>query len=289
MASTAHRVGLTASLLAATSLAAPGAGPGDPAIDEPGGRPAGYRLVWSDEFATDGLPDPGRWVYDVGSNRSGWANRELQYYSAARRQNSRIERDVLIIEARRESTRAFADSGGQRYTSSRLVTRGRGAWTYGFFEIRAKLPCGRGSWPAIWMLGNGKDTQWPDRGEIDIMEHVGFDPGVVHGTVHTKAFNHVIDTQRTAQVSIPDACRRFHRYQMTWTPERITIGHDDRNYFQFRRDEAGGHDAWPFGAPQFLILNIAVGGDWGGQQGVDDGLFPVRMEIDYVRIYQLAR
>jgi len=166
VASTAVRIGLTASLfvlsLAAPTRGASAAGPGDPAIDEAGGVPAGYRLVWSDEFDTEGLPDSARWVYDVGSNRRGWANRELQYYSDARRENSRIEKGVLIIESRRESTSAFADSGGQRYTSARLVTRGRKEWTYGFFEIRARLPCGRGSWPAIWTLGD--NNVWPDRG-----------------------------------------------------------------------------------------------------------------------------
>ena len=292
MAPTALRIGLTSSLLAlslaTTTPAALAADPGDPSIDEAGGQPAGYRLVWSDEFETEGLPDPKRWVHEVVSNRRGWANEELQYYSAARRENSRIEKGVLILEARRESTRSFADSGGQRYTSARLITRGLKEWTYGFFEIRARLPCGRGTWPAIWTLGSDA-LRWPDRGEIDIMEHVGFDPGVVHGTVHTKAFNHVINTQRGARVSIPDACTAFHRYQMTWTADRITIGHDDRNYFQFRRDTAGGHDAWPFDAPQYLLINIAVGGTWGGQHGVDDNIFPVRMEIDYVRVYQLAR
>jgi beta-glucanase (GH16 family) len=289
LASAAEHCALTA-LVAAGVFAATAngaaSGPGDPQIDELGGLPAGYRLVWSDEFEKDGLPDPARWVHEVVSNRSGWANQELQYYSAARRKNSRVEQDVLIIEARRESTSRFADSGGQKYTSARLVTRGVAEWTYGFFEIRAKLPCGRGSWPAIWTLGSDK-IAWPDRGEIDIMEHVGFDPGVVHGTIHTKAFNHVSNTQRGAQVSIPDACTAFHRYQMTWTADRITIGRDDRNYFQFSRDASGGHDAWPFDEPQYLLLNIAVGGTWGGQRGVDDKIFPTRMEIDYVRVYQI--
>jgi len=255
-------------------------------IDEAGGRPAGYRLVWSDEFDRNGLPDPARWSYDVSRNRAGWANQELQYYAAARRENSRIEDGTLIIEARLEKTRAFADSGGQNYTSARLTTNGLQTWTYGFFEIRAKLPCGRGSWPAIWMLGTSPGVRWPDVGEIDIMEHVGFDPGVVHGSVHTKAYNHVVGTHRTSKVSIPDACDSFHRYQLTWTPERITVGRDDRNYFQFGRDASGGRDAWPFDAPQYLLLNIAVGGNWGGQKGVDPAIFPVRMVIDYVRVYQ---
>src|SRR4029450_9178526 len=116
-----------------------------------------------------------------------WANEELQYYAAERRENSRIENGVLVIEARRESTDAFKDNGGQRYTSARLVTKGLQAWTYGFFEIRAKLPCGRGTWPAIWMLGATPGLNWPDMGEIDIMEHVGFEPGVVHGRIPTAA------------------------------------------------------------------------------------------------------
>jgi beta-glucanase (GH16 family) len=279
---------LLAGILALVATVA-AADPGEPAVDEAGGLPAGYTLVWSDEFDTGALPDATRWAYDVSRNRGGWANHELQYYSAARRESSRIENGSLIIETRRESTRGFADGGGQKYTSARLVTRGLSAWTYGFFEIRAKLPCGRGSWPAIWMLGATPEVPWPDMGEIDIMEHVGFDPGVVHGTIHTKAYNHVIHTQRGAQVSIPDACEAFHRYQLTWTADRITIGRDDRNYFQFRRDLAGGRDAWPFDAPQFLLLNIAVGGDWGGTKGVDDRIFPIRMEVDYVRVYQQTR
>ena len=265
------------------------ADPGEPALDEAGGLPPDYRLVWSDEFATGELPNPANWAYEVSRNREGWANHELQYYSDARSRNSRIENGNLIIEARRESTRRFADSGGQKYTSARLVTRGLKSWTYGFFEIRARLPCGRGSWPAIWTLGASPGVPWPDMGEIDIMEHVGFDPGVVHGTIHTKAYNHVINTQRGAQVSLPDTCEAFHRYQLTWTADRITIGRDDRNYFQFRRDPARGHEAWPFDAPQFLLLNIAVGGDWGGTKGVDDKIFPIRMEVDYVRVYQRTR
>ena len=258
-------------------------------VDKAGGLPTGYQLVWSDDFDSGDLPDPARWAYDVIRNRAGWANEELQYYSAARRENARIENGVLIIEARRESTRRFPDGGGQRYTSARLVTKDRQAWVYGFFEIRAKLPCGRGSWPAIWTLAAEPGGRWPDMGEIDIMEHVGFDPGVVHGSVHTKAYNHVIGTHRTATVSIPDACTSFHRYQLTWTADRIAVGRDDRNYFEFSREPAGGHDAWPFDAPQFLLLNIAVGGTWGGQKGVDNAIFPVRMDVDYVRIYQMTR
>src|SRR5258705_6090171 len=228
------------------AVAMPSSVAGDPATDSAAAAPAGYRLVWADEFDRDGLPDSSRWAYETESNRSGWANEERQYYAAARRENSRVENGVLIIEARHERTRAFADSGGQRYTSGRLTTKDIATWTYGFFEIRAKLPCGRGTWPAIWMLGDMTKGRWPDVGEIDIMEHVGYDPGVVHGTIHTKAYNHVIHTARGEQVSIADACAAFHRYQLTWTPDRLIIGADDHPYFQFDREVKGGRDVWPF-------------------------------------------
>ncbi|HZF14650.1 MAG TPA: glycoside hydrolase family 16 protein [Steroidobacteraceae bacterium] len=273
-------------LIAATAAIAAG---DEPAAAATGAPPAGYRLVWADEFDEDGLPDRKRWSYDTELNRKGWVNHELQYYSAARRENSRIENGVLIIEARKEAPRAFDDYGGQQYTSARLVTRGHASWTYGFFEIRAKIPCGVGSWPAIWLLGDMRKFRWPDVGEIDIMEHVGFDPGVVHGTIHTKAYNHVIHTQRGSQVTIADACTEFHRYQLTWMHDKIVIGYDDQRYFEFAREANAGHDQWPYDAPESLLLNIAVGGDWGGIKGVDDAIFPVRMEIDYVRVYQLAQ
>jgi len=262
-------------------------GPGAPAIDEAGGIPQGYELVWSDEFDTPGLPDATKWAYDTDRNSAGWYNNELQYYASARAENSRIENGVLMITARREdlSTLGLTDWGGQQYSSARLVTRDLASWTGGFFEVRAKLPCGVGTWPAIWMLSAPPETAWPDDGEIDIMEHVGFDPGVVHGTVHTGAHNHSLGTHRTAKTTVADACQQFHRYQLTWSDSRITIGVDDRNYYQYSND-GSGNAAWPFDSPQYLILNIAVGGDWGGQQGVDDGIFPVTMEVDYVRVYQ---
>ena len=263
------------------------AGPGTPGISETGGIPTGYRVVWSDEFDVAGLPDPAKWSYDTDRNSAGWWNNELQYYSDARAENSRVENGMLVITARREdlSTLGFGDWSGQRYSSARLLTRGKGDWRYGFFEIRAKLPCGRGSWPAIWTLSSPPQTGWPSDGEIDIMEHVGHDQGVVHGTVHTDAYNHTRGNQRGAQVNLPDLCNQFHRYQLHWTASRITIGVDDRYYYQYSNDNSGNAE-WPFDSPQFLILNIAVGGDWGGAQGVDDSIFPVRMEIDYVRIYQ---
>jgi beta-glucanase (GH16 family) len=262
-------------------------GPGTPAINEAGGIPAGFRLVWSDEFEAAGLPDPGKWSFDTDRNFAGWYNNELQYYAEARAENSRVENGNLVITARREdlSTSGLADFGGQRYSSARLVTRGKAAWTYGFIEVRARLPCGTGSWPAIWMLSSPPQTRWPDDGELDIMEHVGFDPGVVHATAHTGAFNHARGNHRTATTTVADACDAFHRYQLHWSASRITVGVDDRNYYQYSNDGSGNAE-WPFDSPQYLILNVAVGGDWRGQRGVDDAIFPVTLEVDYVRVYQ---
>jgi beta-glucanase (GH16 family) len=263
------------------------AGPGAASIDETGGIPANAHLVWSDEFDVAGLPDGGKWSYDTERNSAGWYNNELQYYSNARAGNSRVENGMLVITARREdlSTVGLPDWSGQKYSSARLITRDKASWTYGFIEVRAKLPCGTGTWPAIWTLSNPPQSAWPDDGEIDIMEHVGFDPGVVHGTVHTGAYNHTRGNQRSATKTVADACDEFHRYQLNWTRDRITIGIDDRNYYQYSNDGSGNAE-WPFDSPQFLILNIAVGGDWGGQMGVNDSVFPVEMQVDYVRVYQ---
>jgi beta-glucanase (GH16 family) len=240
--------------------------------------PAGYRLSWSDEFSTDGLPDATRWAYDTERNRLGWYNNERQYYSASRPENAVVSGGRLRITARLESLSTAADWGGQRYTSARLITRGKAAWTYGYFEVRAKLPCGRGTWPAIWTLGSG--GTWPDDGEIDIMEPVGSNPSRVFGTVHTRLS---AGPGTGAAVQVPDACTAFHDYQMHWTADEIAIGIDGVVYYRYANPRSG-YATWPFNAPQYLLLNIAIGGDLGG--AVDDGIFPVTMEIEHVRIWQ---
>ena len=243
--------------------------------------PSGYTLVWSDEFSSDGLPDPSRWTHDTGMNKAGWHNRELQYYSAARAENAEQRGGRLVIQARQESMSQAPDWGGQRYTSSRLLTKGLAEWTYGFFEIRAKLPCGKGSWPAIWMLNSALD--WPKGGELDIMEHIGREPGRIFSTVHTAAAH---GAGKGGATLVPDACVAFHDYQMHWTPQMLRFGIDGKVHFVYP-NPGTGPDQWPFDTPQFLILNIAVGGDLGG--AVDDTLFPLRMEIDHVRVYQQAK
>ena len=273
-------------LAAALAAAQPGPAPAPaPPSGEPIAVPANYRLVWRDEFSGRGLPNRRRWAYDTDVNRRGWHNNELQYYAEARARNSRLEGGRLVIEAHAErlDPRRFADHGGQAYTSARLVTRGRAAWTYGFFEIRAKLACGRGLWPAIWTLAATPGAPWPAGGEIDIMEHVGQDPGTVHQTIHTAAYNHVRGTQRAGQARIPDACDAFHLYQLDWTRERLRMGIDGRTVFTFARSDNPAE--WPFDTPQYLILNLAVGG-WAARDGIDPAAFPARMEVDYVRIWQ---
>jgi beta-glucanase (GH16 family) len=243
--------------------------------------PPPYRLVWSDEFERDGAPDDTRWNYDVGGH--GWGNDELQFYTADRRENARVEGGHLVIEARREPWH------GRSYTSARLTSKGKGDWTYGRIEVRAQLPAGRGSWPAIWTLGTKTPYRWPDDGEIDVMEHVGFDAGVVHAAVHTRTYNHVRGTHRTASMPVPDASTGFHVYATDWSPDRIETSIDGRVFFTFPREPGGGHAAWPFDGPQHLLLNVAVGGKWGGRQGVDDATLPYRFVIDYVRVYQRVR
>ncbi len=244
--------------------------------------PANYKLVWADEFDTDGLPDPRKWDHDTGMNKAGWHNHELQYYSGPRAENAVVKGGKLIITARKESPSTAPDWGGQRYTSSRLLTRGKADWTYGFFEVRARMPCGKGTWPAIWMLGS-KGT-WPDDGELDIVEHVGSDPHRVSSAVHMAAGHGGQGVGGAARLA--DACHKFHSYQMHWTSDGVRFGVDGFAHLRYPKLDVGSR-AWPFDAPQFLLLNIAIGGDLGG--AVDERIFPVSMEIDYVRVYQAVK
>ena len=247
---------------------------------------AKWQLVWSDEFDYTGLPDASKWSYDVGGH--GWGNKELQYYTDRRLENARVEDGKLIIEARRDSWQ------GNEYTSARLVSKNKGDWTYGRFEVKAKLPSGRGTWPAIWMLPTGWEYGgWPNSGEIDIMEHVGFDPDVVHVSVHTKAYHHSINTHKSARTKVKTARSEFNVYAVEWTPEEIRGFVNERHYFTFKNERLTNKSAdfkqWPFDKPFHLLLNIAVGGMWGGVRGVDETIWPRRMEVEYVRVYQATK
>jgi len=240
----------------------------------------GWQLVWNDEFDSGDQPDPTHWSYDVGGG--GWGNHELQFYTKNRPENARIENGVLVIEARREPWE------GRDYSSARLVTKGKGDWTYGRFEIRARLPIGRGTWPAIWMLPtvwNLGDGRWPDNGEIDIMEHVGYDPGVVHASTHSQQNQWRNKNQRTATIKVPTAGTAFHTYVLEWDAEEIRISVDQQHYFTSRK-EGGDWKSWPFYRDFYIVLNLAVGGDWGAVKGIDESAFPQRMEVDYVRVFR---
>jgi beta-glucanase (GH16 family) len=235
--------------------------------------------VWGDEFEQEGLPDSTKWAYETGGH--GWGNEERQYYTEARPENARVENGHLLISAREETFR------NREYTSARLNSES--SWTYGRFEIRAQVPEGRGTWPALWLLASQDtygDQFWPDNGEIDIMEHVGHEPNVIHSTVHTEAFNHIEGTQRGASVEVPTATSSFHVYTLEWTPNKIRSFVDGDPYFTFRKSSQAGYAKWPFNHDSHLILNVAVGGTWGGAEGVADGIWPAQLKIDYVRVYK---
>lgn len=253
-----------------------------------------WRLVWSDEFDT-GEIDAQRWTPDIWPARK--VNDEDQAYTS-RVKNLRVEDGMLVIEAHRE------DYEEASYTSGRLHSSSKGDFLYGRFEVRAKLPRGQGSWPAIWMLpsdpfayattcasdedwqGSQECDAWPNSGEIDIMEHVGYQMGHIHGTVHTKAYYWAEWEQRKGRILIDDVANEFHVYAMEWSPERIDIFVDDSLYFTYVNENKGWEE-WPFDKPFHLILNIALGGFWGRAGGpIDDSIFPQRMLVDYVRVYE---
>jgi len=236
----------------------------------------GYSMVWNDEFESEAI-DRSKWAFDGGAG--GFGNNEMQWYSN-KSENARIEDGCLVIETRRQKT------AGWPYTSAKLMSRAD--WKYGYFEVRAKLPTGVGSWPAIWMLPRDPKAYgsgWPDAGELDLMEHVGYDPGVIHFTAHTGAFNHKLGTQKTQLVRVPDAQSAFHIYTIEWTSEQVRFLLDGQEVHVFRNLHETYRE-WPFDTPFYLILNIAAGGDWGGLEGVDNESLPWRMMIDWVRVYR---
>lgn len=239
-----------------------------------------WTLVWSDEFDYEGLPDQSKWSYDTAGNDWGWGNNELQFYTEADADNAYVCSGTLKIVARREKT------GEKDYTSARLVTKGKGDWLYGMVKVRAKLPTGRGSWPAIWMLPtDGEYGGWPASGEIDIMENVGYEPEEIVSTAHTAKYNHVIGNQESGRYDVPDCFEEFHDYTLEWDENSWRVYVDDSLIYVYEND-GGGFESWPFDKRFHLILNLAVGGNWGGKMGVDETLFPKVFEVDYVRVYQ---
>ncbi len=231
---------------------------------------------FADEFDANGKPSDENWMYDTGG--SGWGNNELQYYTNTEN-NASIKDGILTITAKKEAM------GGMNYTSSRMVSKFTHSIKYGRVEVRAKLPSGRGTWPAIWMLPDDYVYGgWPKSGEIDIMEHVGYDPNNVHFSTHTEVNNG--GNSKTSGKMIETAMTEFHKYRVDWTPYAIRGYYDDVLVFTYI-NQGKGSSTWPFDQKFHVLLNIAVGGNWGGVKGVDDSVFPATMQVDYVRFYKM--
>lgn len=239
-----------------------------------------WELVWADEFNYEGLPDSSKWIYEYGPP---YKNQEQQFYAKEDLKYSRVENGNLIIEAHKEQRE------GASYVSASIRTSGKKEFLYGRVEARLKMPEGRGTWPAFWMLGtNIKDAGWPACGELDIMEYVGYDPEKVHANIHTSAFNHMAGTNKGDSIHVNKPYQKFHVYAMEWYEDHIDFFVDDEKYFTFSKP-SDRVEEWPFDKPQFLIINLAIGGNWGGKHGIDDSLFPHKYYIDYVRYYKLRQ
>lgn len=262
---------------------------------QPGTAPSASvrKLVWSDEFDYTGLPDANKWGYEEGFVR----NNEPQYYTKARLQNCRVENGYLVIEAHKEnwvnpryvrgsSTAAEKDSL-VRYTSASINTLGHQTWQFGRIEVRARLPKGKGAWPAIWMMGeNRAQLGWPRCGEIDIMEFLGKDPSTVYATVHFPDTTAAGRGSKGGKLTIPDPSLDFHIYAMEWNTDKIDFYFDNQLYFSFPCRLANHTGMDPFRKKNYLLLNLALGheGSWPGP--TDDAILPARYYVDYVRVYQ---
>lgn len=244
--------------------------------------PSGYKLVWADEFSGKGPElDTANWTHEV--KPAGWVNRELQTYVAGAapdgRRTTRVEDGKLKITALKQ--------GGKVY-SGRVYARVKQGWLYGYFEARIKLPRGRGTWPAFWMMPVVRDGRWPHCGEIDIMEEVGYDPGNVSATIHCTRYNNGATAVEHGVKHVATAESDFHVYGCLWTADGLSFYVDGSLILSYPNDHRGDKDTWPFCVPFYPILNLAWGGSWGGSRGVDEAALPATMEVDYLRVYKPA-
>ena len=240
--------------------------------------PKGYQLIWQDEFNsskdTKGkatTPSTDKWWFEKGSH--GWGNNEIQDYIDV------IDGKDTCAIVSDGTLKIIAKKKGDRILSIRMNSQE--SWTYGYFEARLKLPIGKGTWPAFWMLPKNF-KKWPEDGEIDIMEEVGFRPNWVSSAVHCKTYNHAIQTEKTGEQYIETAQNDFHIYALEWTEDYIYCYVDGKRHFIFKNDHQGDKFTWPFNVPFYLKLNLAWGGNWGGAQGVDEQALPAIYEIDYI-------
>ncbi|MEM8906773.1 MAG: family 16 glycosylhydrolase [Bacteroidota bacterium] len=244
---------------------------------------AEWQVVWADEFNGSGLPDTSKWTFDIGD--WGWGNNELQYYTENRLENARQENGNLIIEARKNDE-------GHQWTSARLTTRGKVTFRYGRIEFRAKVPPNKGNWAAGWTLGDDyvDELSWPYCGEIDILESVGYQmdnatgDGKAHASVHCGAYYFKLGNQPTGHIPVSNMNNEYHVYAVDWTPEGLTASVDGKPYFSY--NDTSTELSWPFSKAQNIILNLAMGGGWGGQQGMDETMTSQQFVVDYVRVYE---
>ena len=244
--------------------------------------PEGYKLVWNDEFNEGSELNSTDWRHEV--QKSGWVNNELQNYVNGSADGKR----VTEIADNRLYINCFKGSDGKIY-SGRVYAHENQGWLYGIFEARIKLPKGKGTWPAFWMMPCNNDfgaNPWPKCGEIDIMEEVGVNPNYTSSSLHTEKFNHVMGTQITKERLTAGAEDGFHVYRLEWTPDYIKTYVDGKELLNFNNDGKNDVGSWPFNKPFYVILNLAWGGDWGGMKDVDESVLPVQMEVDYVRVFQ---
>lgn len=241
-----------------------------------------WKLVWADEFNYNGIPDTSKWGWETGN--SGWGNEELQNYTGRDTSTASVRNGILRITANK-----LISADKVSYTSARLLTRHKAAWKYGRIEVKARVASGLGICSAIWMMPSdcGDRGGWPACGEIDIMEHIGWEShkDSIFQTAHTGAYNHIRKTQKGARTYIPAPFSDFHIYAMEWNPDGLDYYIDGTQRYHFPNEHKTSAE-WPFDAEFFLIMNISVGGKWEGAFGIDPTIFPATMEVDYVRAYK---
>ena len=244
---------------------------------------SGWSLVWSDEFNGAGLADDSKWIYNVGN--WGWGNNELQYYTSADLKNARQENGSLIIEAHKNEKDKY-------WSSARLTTQSKVSFKYGRIEFRAKVPAGRGTWAAGWLLGDTyqDELSWPYCGEIDVLECVGYEIndttgyGINHATCHTRAYYFKQGNQIGSEIEVDSMHNKFHTYAVEWYPTKIEGYLDGELYYTY--DKNANSLEWPFNQPQNIIINLAIGGGWGGKKGIDSSYTSHQYILDYVRVYE---